>query len=77
MKTLLFVTVISLLLTFVKNKSNFPSEIMIPLIAALFTKYTLGDWDKGYRWTVSDVYYWTSIIFVSYLVVKLRSSDRR
>ena len=77
MKTLLFVAVVSLLLTFIKNKSNFPSEIMIPLIAALFTKYILGDWDKGYRWTVSDVYYWTSIIFVSYLVVVIQKKIQR
>ena len=77
MKTLLFVIVVSYLLTFIQNKSNFPSEVMIPLIVALFTKYTLGDWDKGYIWTVSDMYYWTSIVLVSYLVVRLRSFERR
>lgn len=72
MKTLFFVAVLSFLMTLIPNKSNFPSEIMIPIIVSLMTKYTLGDWDKGYAWTIKDIYFWSSILLVSYAVVLLK-----
>lgn len=72
MKTLLFVAVLSFAMTLIPNKSNFPSEIMIPIIVSLLTKYTLGDWDKGYAWTIKDIYFWSSILLVSYAVVSLK-----
>ena len=67
--TVLFSICASILLLNVKNQSKFPSYIIIPLIVALLTKYTIGDWDKGYEWTMLDIPYWISIIGSSYGVV--------
>lgn len=71
MKTVLFVILSSVALSFIPNKSNFPDELVIPLIVSLFTKYTLGDWDKGYQWTQSDIYYWLTLLGVSFITVKI------
>ena len=27
------------------------------------------DWDKKFQWTITDLYYWTTIIVISYLTV--------
>lgn len=69
--TVLFSIFASILLFNVKNQSNFPSYIMIPLIVALLTKYTIGDWDKGFQWSFLDVPYWICSIGSSYSVVYL------
>jgi hypothetical protein len=68
-ETILFVIALSILFSFIENKSNFPSIIMIPLIVGTITKYSLGDWDKDYSWTVSDIYYWICLIGFSALTV--------
>ena len=46
-ETILFVIVLSIIFSFIENKSNFPSIIMIPLIVGSITKYSLGDWDDN------------------------------
>ena len=69
---ILFVILSTLLLSFIKNKSNFSSYIMIPLIVSLFTKYSLGDWDKGYQWSISDIWYWFSLIGFSLLTLFIK-----
>jgi hypothetical protein len=69
--TIVFVIFVSFILTNIPNQSNFSSSYMIPLITALFTKYTLGDWDIGYRYTTLDIAYWLTVIYVSYLTVKM------
>ena len=61
-ETILFVIVLSIIFSFIENKSNFPSIIMIPLIVGSITKYSLGDWDYGYAWTISDIFYWITLI---------------
>jgi hypothetical protein len=43
--------------------------MILPFIVALLTKYVLGDWDDGYIWSYSDVYYWASVLLVSYITV--------
>jgi hypothetical protein len=68
-KTILFVIALSLAFTFVENKSNFPSYIMIPLIVSAITKYVLGDWDEGYDWTKMDPLYWACLFGFSLLTV--------
>lgn len=73
--TVLFSIFVSILLLNVKNQSNFPSYIIIPLIVAPLTKYTIGDWDKGYQWTMLDIPYWISIIGSSYGAVYLLSTS--
>ena len=62
---------ISIILYFIKNKSNFPKKYIIPVITAIFIKYVLGDWDKGYNWSYLDYLYWPTILLVSYLTISL------
>jgi hypothetical protein len=62
--------VFSTLLFFnIPNKSNFPKKYIIPIIVSLIIKYSLGDLDKGYNYTICDVYYWFMILFIPYAVV--------
>jgi hypothetical protein len=72
-KQLVIISVIAIFLTllffYIPNKSNFPKKYMIPIIVSLIIKYSLGDLDKGYSYTVSDVYYWFMILFIPYAVV--------
>ena len=68
--TILFTCVVSILLFFVKNRSNLPSIIIIPIIVSLLTKYVLGDWDIGFQWSLMDVTYWVSILGTSYATVR-------
>ena len=70
-ETILFVVALSLLFTFVENKSNFSSYIMIPIIVAAVTKYVLGDWDERYAWTKMDPPYWACLFGFSALTVLL------
>lgn len=72
--TILFTIVASIVLFIIPNYSNFSSFIMIPLIVSLLTKYIVGDWDKGYKYTISDIFYWLSIIGTSYGVVYILSN---
>ena len=53
----------------IPNKSNFPKEYFIPLIMSLIIKYSIGDLDKGYQWTCSDIFYWAYILGLSYIIV--------
>jgi hypothetical protein len=73
LKQLVIISVIAIFLTllffYIPNKSNFPKKYMIPIIVSLIIKYSLGDLDKGYSYTVSDVYYWFMILFIPYAVV--------
>jgi len=54
----------------IPNKSNFPKEYIIPLIMSLIIKYSIGDVDKGYKLTYSDIFYWVYIIGLSYIIVR-------
>ncbi len=68
-ETIIFVIALSLLFSFIENKSNFSSYIMIPLIVSAITKYVLGDWDEGYGWTKMDPLYWACLFGFSVLTV--------
>jgi len=65
--TLLFAIAATRLLTFIHTSS---SVLFIPAIVALLTKYTLGDWDYGYAYTYLDIFYWGSVVTVSYGLLK-------
>lgn len=65
--TLLFAIAATWLLTLVNTSS---SSLFIPVIVALLTKYTLGDWDYGYAYTYLDIFYWGSVAGVSYGLLK-------
>ena len=68
-KILFFISILTIVFFYVPNKSNFPKKYMIPLIVAFITKYSLGDLDKGYVYTISDIFYWFTILFVPYLII--------
>ena len=70
LSTLVFVILCSKLLSFIKNKSNFPKKYIIPILVAGLTKYCIGDWDKGYTWSLMDILYWMIIIVTSYNISK-------
>jgi len=69
LQTIVFVILSTLVLSIVKNKSNFSEYLMIPLIVSLLTKYVVGDWDKGYQWSVNDLWYWASLVGFSLLTL--------
>lgn len=73
--SLLFPIIATVLLFFVENRSNVPSEVMIPIIVSLLTKYVLGDWDEGYQWSFSDVAYWASLLGTSYGFVRVLKTE--
>ena len=68
-QTLVFSVLLTTALFFLPNNSNLRKEYILPFIVALLTKYVLGDWDDGYIWSYSDVYYWGSILIVSYITI--------
>ena len=68
-KISLFAIVLTILFFYIPNKSNFPKKYIIPIIVSLIIKYSFGDFDKGYTYTISDLYYWFLIIFIPYMVV--------
>ncbi len=71
--TIGFTILITTLFLMIPNKSNFPKEVMIPILVAGITKYSLGDWDKKYIWTHLDILYWISIITTSIVTIYLFS----
>jgi len=70
---LVLISVLAVFLTLlffsISNKSNFPKKYIIPIIVSLIIKYSLGDLDTGYNYTIYDVYYWFMILFIPYAVV--------
>jgi len=68
-RTFLFVVLVTVGLSMIPNRSNFPTTIIVPVLVALLTKYTLGDWDRGFRWTSSDLLFWTSVFAISYITI--------
>jgi len=68
-QTLVFSVLLTTALFFLPNNSNLRKEYILPFIVALLTKYVLGDWDDGYIWSYSDVYYWGYVLLVSYITV--------
>jgi hypothetical protein len=60
----------TLIFIHIPNKSNFPKEYIIPLIMSLIIKYSIGDLDKGYHLTCSDIFYWAYILGLSYFIIK-------
>lgn len=62
---------LTILLLFIKNESNFSDYIIIPLITSLVIKYTFGDFDIGYQWSKSDIFYWVILIVISIIIIKI------
>lgn len=60
---------LSILFFYIPNKSNFSKKYIIPIIVSLIIKYSIGDLDINYTYTISDLYYWFIILFIPYIVV--------
>lgn len=73
LKKIILIVLVSVLLTIVlseiHNKSNFQRRYIIPFIVALILKYLFGDLDKGYRYTISDIFFWLTVLLVPYLTI--------
>jgi hypothetical protein len=68
-KNILLVIVTTLFFLPFPNKSNISLYIIIPVITTLQAKYLLGDLDKGYQWTASDIFYWLSLYSSSVVTI--------
>jgi hypothetical protein len=60
---------LSVILYFVPNKSNYSQYFMIPIIVILLIKYTMGDWDKGYIYTHKDILFYLILGSISILTI--------
>ena len=69
--TILCSILITLFFLLIPNKSNITDLFMIPLIACLILKYSIGDWDIGSKYSWSDVLYFIIIILTSILTIKI------
>ena len=69
--TIIFTILISLIFNNIPNKSNFPKEYIIPLLTVFITKYVIGDWDIGSKYSYKDIYYFLILLLLSYIVTKL------
>jgi hypothetical protein len=49
------------------NNSNIHPLLMSVIIGSLFSKCIYGDFDVGYQWTISDIYFWIFTILESLL----------
>lgn len=67
--TLIFVILSTYTILQFKNNSNISKFIIIPLIVAPLTKYIIGDWDEGYKYTINDIFYWVTIFTTINLIL--------
>jgi len=64
----------------IPNKlSNIPHLLMSVIIGSLLSKTIYGDFDRGYKWTYSDIYYWfitiTESLVGGYIAINLSRSS--
>ena len=69
--TIICTIIITIVLFFIPNKSNFDKRFFIPFISVLLTKYILGDWDIGYEWTIYDPLFWIILPLISIGIITL------
>ena len=43
-------------------KSNIHPLLGAVLLGSFMSKSLYGDWDRGYNWTISDIFYWIATI---------------
>lgn len=67
--TIVFVILLTLIFKKIPNKSNIKKKYIIPVIVLCLTKYIIGDWDKGSKWSYSDILYVILILFLSFLII--------
>lgn len=63
--SILITILLTTIIYYFPDKSNYSKYFMIPAIVVLLIKYFYGDWDKGYIYTMKDIYYYFIIVFIS------------
>lgn len=71
--TIIAVIIITCILNYIPNKSNFPKILIIPILTAGLIKYSVGDWDIGYTWSIYDIFYWLSIFILSGIITRMKN----
>lgn len=66
----IFIFISTIILNFIPNKSNFNKLYIIPILSSLLSKYIIGDWDIGYKYTLYDLLFWIYNLFISYIILK-------
>ena len=62
---------LTIILYYIPNKSNFSKYYMIPLLVILLIKYAYGDWDKGYTYTYYDILFYLILGSISIVTIYL------
>jgi len=62
---------LTIILYYIPNKSNFSKYYMIPLLVILLIKYSYGDWDKGYTYTYYDILFYLILGSISIITIYL------
>ena len=62
---------LTIILYYIPNKSNFSKYYMIPLLVILLIKYAYGDWDKGYTYTYYDILFYLILGSISIITIYL------
>lgn len=65
-RVIIFVWLTTVLLTYSENKSNLPTEYIIPFIVVILTKYFIGDLENNMNVTYINILYWSAILIISY-----------
>jgi uncharacterized membrane protein YeaQ/YmgE (transglycosylase-associated protein family) len=67
--TQIFVTIIGGYIgALLPNKlSNIPRLLMAVIIGSLASKVIYGDFDVGYQWSQSDIYYWFVTVIEAFI----------
>jgi hypothetical protein len=65
-RVIIFVWLTTVLLTYSENKSNLPTEYIIPFIVVILTKYFIGDLENNINVTYINILYWSAILIISY-----------
>jgi hypothetical protein len=68
-KNNLLVVMLTLFFLPFPNKSNISAYIILPVITSLQCKYLLGDLDKGFQWSLTDIVYWVSLVGFSIVTI--------
>ena len=63
--SILITILLTTIIYYLPDKSNYSKYFMIPIMVVLSIKYFYGDWDKGYIYTMKDIYYYFIIISIS------------
>lgn len=70
-KNIVLIVMLTLFFLPFPNKSNISDYVIIPVITSFQCKYLLGDLDKGFQWSLSDIVYWVSLFGFSIVTIWL------